>query len=347
MRFCPARALPGKRAPLSCGDVGDLASLGEFGLIRRLLEHLPATEGLGGPGDDAAVLPAMRESMVVTADILVQDRHFDLGFSSPPDVGFKALTVNVSDVAAMGATPRYAVVSLGAPAGTDVAVLEGIYEGIAESADEHGVAIVGGDTTGSPVLLLSIALIGEATEGRALPRSGALEGDFICVTGALGAAVAGLQLHRRNDQPARAVLERFPGLATAHRRGRARVAEGRAAARGGAHAMIDVSDGLVADLGHICETSGLGAVLDTGKIPIDRGVEEAAAVIGVSPLDLALHGGDDYELVIAVPRELVDALGKDISQTPLSVIGRFVAGSGVSLETGETVQPRGWDHFKA
>jgi thiamine-monophosphate kinase len=175
----------------------DLADIGEFGVIRRLLERLPGSSLIVPPGDDAAVV-ATSAHTVVTADLLVEGRHFDLAFSSPEDVGFKALTVNVSDIAAMGARPLYALVSIGAPAATPIAVLESLYDGIAEAARAYVVTIAGGDTVGADEIIVSIAVLGEPGGGGVIARSGAREGDLLCVTGELGGAAAGLASRARS-----------------------------------------------------------------------------------------------------------------------------------------------------
>ncbi|MGZ4144136.1 MAG: thiamine-phosphate kinase, partial [Actinomycetota bacterium] len=213
----------------------DLTDVGEFGLIRALLERLPTSDLIVPPGDDAAVM-RVPEQLVVTTDLLVEGRHFDLAFSSPADVGYKALTVNVSDIAAMGGRPLYALIALGAPSATLVTVMEELYDGVSEAARAHGVTVAGGDTVGADQLIVSVALLGEAGEGGIVRRKGARPGDLLCVTGELGGASAGLALLRAasGDPAARALLDRHPHLAEAHRRGRARDREGLAAGKGGA-----------------------------------------------------------------------------------------------------------------
>jgi thiamine-monophosphate kinase len=323
----------------------DLADLGEFGLIRRLLEHLPAGDLIVPVGDDAAVARGPAELMA-TADLLVEGRHFDLAFSSPADVGFKAITVNVSDIAAMGGRPLYALVSLGAPSATPATVIESLYEGIAEAARAHHVTIAGGDMVGADQLIVSVALLGEPGSGGVVRRSGARVGDLLCVTGELGAASAGLALLRaaHDDPDASLLANRHSHLVEAHRRGRARVREGEAAAAAGARAMIDVSDGLIADAGHICEASGVGVLVDAEAVLLADGVEEVEAWLGRS--DLALAGGDDYELAIAMPADAIEALTRAVAPTALTVIGRFVEGTGVVLSGAPTPEASGWDSFR-
>jgi thiamine-monophosphate kinase len=297
------------------------------------------------PGDDAAVV-ATGAATVVTADLLVEGRHFDLAFSSPSDVGFKALTVNVSDIAAMGGRPRYALVSIGAPAATPITVLESVYDGIAEAARAYDVAIAGGDTVGADEIIVSVAVLGEPGAGGVVTRSGARAGDLMCVTGELGGAAAGLALLRAAsaDPAARALADRFPRLVEAHRRGVARVREGEAAATSGARAMIDISDGLIADAGHLCERSGVGAILEGRSVPTAIGVAEVEEWAGTA--GLALSGGDDYELCMAIPPEGVDVVTRAIAPTALSVIGRFVEGGSVEISGAEIPGQAGWDSFR-
>jgi thiamine-monophosphate kinase len=316
-----------------------LSDIGEFGLIRRLLARVPV-EGEGvvaGPGDDAAVVAVGDRALVATADLLVEGRHFDRRFSSAADIGFKALTVNVSDIAAMGGRPRWALLSIGAPADEPVGSLEELYDGIAEAARASGVVVIGGDTVAADSLIVSVAVLGEPGEGGVVMRSGAHEGDLLGVTGAIGGAAAGLTLLRaaERDSDARALLERFPNLARAHRRARARIWEGMAAAASGAHAMIDVSDGLAQDVGHIAEASGTGVVLEPADVPLEPGVAEASAWGAPS----ALTGGDDYELAIAVAPHDLDGLREALAPTPFTVIGRFGAEQ-------RSEMPAGWDSFR-
>lgn len=332
----------------------DLSDLGEAALVRRLVGRLPQGEGvLLGPGDDAAALawPDGR-AILATADLLVEGQHFDLAYSAPADVGYKALAVNVSDVAAMGGEPRFALVSIGAGRGTQVAVLEELYEGLAQAGSAYGVSVVGGDTVRSDALVVSVALLGAAPPGGPVGRAGARPGDLACVTGALGAAAAGLALLRAatTDPHAPGLLERHPNLAAAHRRGRARPSEGRAAAAAGARAMIDVSDGLSTDLGHVCDASGVGVEVAAAGIPLAPGVAEVAAWLGEEAVRLALDGGDDGELVIAVAPQDERAVADAVFPTPLARVGVFTEG-GRALVAADgaraELRPTGWDPFRA
>lgn len=329
----------------------DARDLGEFGLIDRLVARLGAFgEGvLVGPGDDAAAIRS-GPATLATADLLLEGVHFDFAFSSPADVGWKALAVNVSDIAAMGGVPRYALVSLGTPPATPVATLEAIYDGLAECARAFGVSIVGGDTVGSDRVIVSVALLGEAGPAGIVTRGGGHAGDVVCVTGALGSAAAGLRLLRaaHEDAAAAELLEEFPGLAAAHRRPTPRVGEGTAAAACGATAMIDVSDGFAADVGHLCDASELGIELRASSVPIAHGVDEVARWDGAEPLSIALGGGDDYEIAIAIPAAQVTALAEALAPTPVTPVGEFGGDQSVVIDSDGARRPLaglGWDHF--
>lgn len=330
----------------------EVRDLGEFGLIGRLLGRLgaPGPGVVLGPGDDAASV-RVAGPVLATADLLLEGVHFEIGLSSPADVGYKALAVNVSDIAAMGGTPRYALVSLGAPASAPVATLEGVYDGLAACADAFRVAVIGGDTVRSDRLILGVAVLGEAGEGGVVTRGGARPGDVVCVTGALGAAAAGLALLRAayEDADALGLLERYPGLAAAHRRPAVRAREGRAAAGAGATAMIDLSDGLAADIGHVCEASGIGVELRAGALPLAEGVAEAARWAGEDPLAFALGGGEDYELAITIPPAQLSALVAALAPTPVTPVGEM-GGDERAVVWGEgdrrPLEGLGWDHFR-
>ncbi len=329
----------------------DARDLGEFGLIERLVARLgPAGKGVVlGPGDDAAAV-RFGASALATADLLLEGVHFDFAFSSTTDVGWKALAVNVSDIAAMGGTPRYALVSLGAPASTPVATLEALYDGIGECALAFGMSVVGGDMVAADRLIVSVAVLGDAGPAGIVTRRGARPGDVLCVTGSVGGAGAGLRLLRamHDDETAGALLDEFPSLAAAHRRPTPRVREGLAAAAAGATAMIDVSDGFAADVGHLCEASDLGVEIRAASVPVAPGIEEVARWAGMDPTSLALGGGDDYELAMAIPAAQVSALADGLAPTSVTPVGEFAGDERVLVELDGTRRPLaglGWDHF--
>jgi thiamine-monophosphate kinase len=244
--------------------------------------------------------PTPGHKLVVTTDVVVEGRHFTAALSQPEDWGWKAVAVNCSDLAAMGARPRWLVVALTVPERAEVPVLERVYAGMGEACRAFGVALVGGDVSSGPALSLAVTALGEAE--RVVPRSGARPGDRLAVTGPLGAAAAGLALLQREDRPALELLERFPGLAAAHRRPTPDMAMGPRLAAAGATAMLDVSDGLAGDALHLAEASGVGIEIRDATVPLAPGVAEAAALLGRDPVELALGGGEDFVLAAALPR---------------------------------------------
>jgi thiamine-monophosphate kinase len=310
----------------------------EFALIDRFTRGLPL-RGPGvavGPGDDAAVLrPRAGEELVATVDAVVEGVHFDARFSAA-DVGWKALAVNLSDLAAMGARPLHALVALGVPPGTPGSRLAGVARGLGACARAHGVAVVGGNVTRARDLSVTVTVLGAVPAGRALLRRGARPGDLVAVTGTLGDAALGLA----PGAP--------PALARRQRRPSPRLAAGRALAKL-ARAGIDVSDGLAQDLGHLCRASGVGAEVEAARLPLSPAYRRAVRGLA-EPFAAALAGGEDYELLVALPPRALAAARAAAARagTSLSVIGRFVRGGGVSVRGphGERVpSPPGHDHL--
>jgi thiamine-monophosphate kinase len=292
---------------------------------------------LVGVGDDAAVLrPPAGERLVATVDAVVEGVHFDARFA-PEDVGWKALAVNLSDVAAMGARPLWALVALATPRGEDPARLARVGRGLAACARAHRIAVVGGNVTAARELSLTVTVVGSAPAGRILLRRGARPGDLLLVSGTLGDAALGLG-------PGAAAP-----LARRQRRPRPRLALGRALA-GIARAAVDVSDGLLQDLGHLCEASGVGAVVEVERLPLSPAYR-AAARGRPRPWEAALTGGEDYELALAVaPARLAAArAAARRARTPVAVVGRVVAGRGVRVVKGGVavaVRRGGHDHLR-
>lgn len=316
----------------------------EFSLIDRIRER--TAQGRDdvrlGIGDDAALLavPAGQE-LVVAIDTLVDGVHFPRG-TVAADIGWKALAVNLSDLAAMGATPAWALLALTLP-DAEPDFIDGLASGFAELAQSYRLALVGGDTTRG-ALTLSVAVHGFVPPGKALLRAAAQVGDAIFVTGTLGDAAAGLKLVQQGghaDSRSAYLIKRL-------NRPTPRVAVG-LALRGHAHACIDVSDGLLADLGHICVASKVGAEIDASLLP------RSSALLDLfddaSACDFALSGGDDYELCFTVPAQHVAAVQSDLARLGCGAtrIGRIVEGEGVRVrdESGQWLEPqhRGWDHF--
>ncbi|HXJ63257.1 MAG TPA: thiamine-phosphate kinase [Actinomycetota bacterium] len=307
-----------------------------------------------GIGDDAAVVDTREGQAVLTADILVEGVHFDRSLISPRDLGAKALVANVSDVAAMGASPRFALVSLVLPPDADAAWAVELEGGVRAAGDEYALAVVGGDLSSGPVAVVSVAVVGEVAPGRFVTRSGARPGDRVVVTGVLGASAGGLALARATGVAVRRAQMSEPGrvLIEAHVRPVARVGEGQTLARAGATAMMDVSDGLAIDLGRICAASGVGARLRTADVPVAPELRQVADVLGVDPLGLALGGGEDYELLATMPPERVrDAAAAldDRFGVRLTDVGEITEGGGlVAVDADgreQPLQPRGWDHL--
>lgn len=313
--------------------VGDI---GEFGLIDRLRRRL----GEGGEsgvvlpnGDDCAGLVFSPGRWVLaTSDMMVEGEHFLRRHGSPRGLGRKALAVNLSDIAAMGGAPRFALVSIAVPEDTPCEYLEALYDGLREEGEEHGTVVVGGNVSRCRSgIVLDVHLLGEADPDKVLRRSGARPGDALMVTGTLGDAAAGLRLLLDSGDSAEKAESAFSpsekSLVEALLRPRPRVREGRAIAESGAAtAMIDVSDGLSGDVCHLCEASRVGVALDAGAFPVSDALRETAVRWGVTPADLALAGGEDYELLLAVRPEEAEGLAARVFQetgTRLTAIGRF------------------------
>jgi len=315
--------------------------IGEFELIALFTREVPAAGGgvVVGIGDDAAVLrPPPGELLVATVDAVVDRVHFGRGFA-PEDVGWKALAVNLSDVAAMGARPLWALVALSTPRREDPSRLARIGRGLAACARAHRVAVVGGNVTRARQLSLTVTVLGGVRPDRILRRSGARAGDALLVSGTLGDAALGR------------VPGAAPALARRQRRPAPRLALGRALA-GIARACIDVSDGLLQDLGHLCRASGVGASLRLSELPLSPAYLAAARRLA-DPFGPALSGGEDYELLAAVPvRRVPEALrAARRARTPLAVVGSVVAGGRVQVaRCGGGLHPvrrLGHDHFAA
>lgn len=343
-----------------------IRDLGEFGLIERLQAVIAARCSSGsslelGIGDDAAVWqPLDNARQVATADALVEGVHFSLGTTSWRDLGWKALAVNVSDIAAMGARPRYALVTLGLPGDTLLASVLMLYGGMLDLAEQHDLRVVGGDVVSAPLLLLSITAVGESSF-QLLRRDAGCPGDVLAVTGSLGASTGGLRLldasqvsdGQSGAAPSPAAQGARERLLKAHLQPQPRVAEGQALVKAGLRCALDVSDGLLGDATRLCERSNVGAVIDTTLVPVDPDLRYE---FGSKALEMAIAGGEDYELLCAGPPA---ALGRAQSAlaalgTPLTVIGRLVdrpeSGPLVQLEddTGHAVRTShtSWDHFR-
>jgi thiamine-monophosphate kinase len=296
----------------------------EFTLIERLRARLPSI------GDDAAVVPSPAGSLLLCADAAVAGVHADLALVGVDDLGWKALAATLSDVAAMGGDARCAVVTVAGPLGdVDVDLL---YDGLLAAADAYACPVVGGDLAAAPALVVSVAVLG-AVDGEPVVRSGARPGDILFVTGPLGAAAAGLVLLQAGR------LGEDPDLELAQRRPRPRLAEGGAARRAGARAMIDVSDGLASDLCHLADASGVGVVVE--RVPVAVGVPRVAD----DPESVALGGGEDYELLFAAPDpDLVEAVFAELGLVAPLRIGYCSADPAERRLRDGPLPLLGWEH---
>ncbi len=331
-----------------------LRRIGEFGFIGRIA-RTPLFRPSGviqGIGDDASVFePPEGKVMVLTTDMLVEGVHFsaEVGLEL---VGRKSLAVNLSDVAAMGAEPLDAYVSIGVSQNTSLAQLDEFYRGLCDVAREHRVNILGGDTTRSPgPLIISIAVTGFASREEIVLREGASPGDLIYVTGFLGDSAAGLDiLRRKRSWPE----EKASALLKAHLDPRPHIEEGRFLAKSGwVRAMMDVSDGVASDLRHICSRSSVGAVLREEWIPMSRAFREYCERFSLDPLELALGGGEDYCLLAVVSRDAQEKLEKDferIFRRPIWRLGEITPGNDLVMirKDGTTMllPQMGWDSFR-
>ncbi|KHO25963.1 thiamine-monophosphate kinase [Mycolicibacterium setense] len=283
------------------GDDNDdtLAGAGEFVVIDRLVAGRTQADAVTlGPGDDAAVVTAADGRTVVSTDMLVQDRHFRLDWSSPHDIGRKAIAQNAADIEAMGARSTVFVVAFGAPSDTSVAAASELADGLWDEARRLGASIAGGDLVSAPQWVISVTVLGDLGGREPVCRSGARPGDTVAVVGALGLSAAGYELLRRG-------VDGFPDLRQRHLTPQPPYGQGAVAAAAGATSMTDVSDGLLADLGHIATASGVGIDVDSGLLDGDRrAVAEAAGAVDADPWQWVLGGGEDHALVATFPDEL-------------------------------------------
>ena len=318
---------------------------GEFGLIEMIAKTVGKTGGgklLIGIGDDAACWKA-GGLQLATTDTLIEGVHFNFKTITWRELGWKAMAVNLSDIAAMGGQPQYALVSLGISKDTETESVIDLYKGMLELAKKFEVRIIGGDTVGSPVTAITLTIIGEAgDEDRILKRSAAKPGDVIAVTGTFGASAAGLAMMQRRlslDKKTESTLRE------AHFTPAPRIYEGQTLAKYNVKAAIDVSDGLLGDLEKLCLASGVGANLYSDRIPIHPAVVKS---FGNEAVKLALTGGEDYELIFTAPQKIVNVVKRELS-CPVTVVGEIVKSKSVEVldEDGNEFSwsSSGWDHL--
>jgi len=329
-----------------------LSELGEFGLIRRFAPHFEkgVAPGTVGIGDDCAVIPQGDERLLVTTDLLVEDVHFLRRGIRARDLGYKSLAVNLSDIAAMGAVPESAFLSLALPKDTDVAWIDAFFEGIAELAETSGTALLGGDTTGSRQgVIINIAVMGRARPEHIKLRGDARPGDIICLTGPTGESGAGLKVLLEN-RPAGELESR---LIEAHNRPRPHLEEGLfLGGQHAVHAMMDVSDGVDSDLRHILRASNVGASVNLEQVPISKMLAKASEQLGFHALELALAAGEDYCLLATIDAQAFSEIDAAFAQQfghGLAAIGRITekANDFHYLRDGKSVSlaDHGFDHF--
>lgn len=324
--------------PVTVGDLGERA------LIERITPRFgPSGAGEVWSGDDAAVLG---EGLLFTTDLMVSDVDFRLSYCGGFDIGWKLVAINASDIAAMGGRPWRAVAAVSLRPDTTVGFVDELAAGIACACEEWDIGLAGGDFSSGREISASLALIGKAPEGGAVLRSGAKPGDALCVTGALGAAAGGLLAladGAGKDESLKTLTER-------QLRPRARVAEGLVLGRL-VSAMIDVSDGLATDLGHICDASGVGCDVDVDLIPVDPALENLPSQQHPrGPLHLAVTGGEDFELLFAIDEGHLTRAGAGLDElgTPMKKVG--VVTEGRRLIGGRDLddwRAEGWEHLRA
>jgi thiamine-monophosphate kinase len=314
-------------------DRPTLGAVGEFGLIAQVTrDRVQPASTLLGPGDDAAVVAASDGRVVATTDVLVSGVHFRLDWSTPEQIGRKAAAANLADVAAMGAVPTALLVGLAAPADTPVATLSGLADGLWAEAGGVGAGLVGGDVVEAAELVLAVTALG-SLEGRApVTRAGARPGDVVALAGRIGWAAAGLAVLQRGFRSPGAVV-------AAYRVPEPPYAAGPQASRAGATSMIDISDGLLADLGHVVAASGVVIDLRTPDVP--PRLAELGGALGIDPLSWLLTGGEDHALVATFPPGAALPAG-------FALIGDVRAGDPAVLVAGKPYDgDPGWTHFRS
>ncbi|BAL92300.1 putative thiamine monophosphate kinase [Actinoplanes missouriensis 431] len=306
---------------------------GEFGLIGRIVSRLgtsPST--LLGPGDDAAIVRAADGRVVASTDVLVDGRHFRRDWCGPADIGHRAAAANLADIAAMGAVPTALLVALCVPPGVESEWVESLADGLTAEAALVGASVVGGDTTASPTLTIAVTALGDLGGAEPVRRDGAQPGDVLALSGRIGYAAAGLTVLSRGFRTPKKLVE-------AYRRPAVPYASGPLAARLGATSMIDVSDGLLQDLGHIATASLVAIDVHRDAFDVPDQMRDAAKALGVDPYQWVLAGGDDHPLAATFPPGVALPAG-------WQVIGAVHDGEGVTVDRKPWTGGLGWDHFR-
>lgn len=336
----------------------EIGELGEFGLIDRLADRFESTnpETIKGIGDDAAVIDAGDKFLLMSTDMLLEGVHFDLSYMPLQHLGYKAIAVNVSDIAAMNGIPKQVTVNLGLSNRFSVEAVEAIYEGIKAACDEYKVDLVGGDTTSSQAgLIISVTVLGEVEKKKVVYRSGAKENDILCVTGDLGGAFVGLQVLEREKQEFIAnpdmqpQLDKYEYVVGRQLKPKARMDIIHEFADLGIvpTSMIDVSDGLASEAFHLCKQSGLGVSMYEDKIPIEKEAYETAAEFSIDPNSCALNGGEDYELLFSIGQEDFEKIKNHADIHTIGYMQSKEKGRCFVTRSQQVVelQAQGWKHF--
>lgn len=310
-----------------------IAEIGEFGLIARVVARLAGgPEALLGPGDDGALVAAPDGRVVASTDVLVEGRHFRRDWCGAADIGHRAAAANLADIAAMGAKPTALLVALCAPSDLAVDWAEELAGGLADEAALVGAAVVGGDMSSSPTLTVAVTALGDLGGLPPVLRSGAHPGDVLALAGRTGFAAAGYTILSRGFRTPKALVE-------AYRRPEVPYAAGPVAARHGATSMIDVSDGLLQDLGHVATASVVGIDVRTDAFSVPPQMRDAASALGLDPYQWLLAGGEDHALAATFPP------GEPLPEG-WREIGTVHDGSGVTVDRKPWSGPTGWDHFR-
>jgi len=306
---------------------------GEFALINRVVKKIKNKEILVGPGDDAAVIKIGNKYVVWTTDALVENDHFNLKWFTPNQVGKKAIEINVSDVIAMGATPKFALISIVLRKNTKVQFVDQLYNGIYQAAKKYNLNIVGGNFTHGKNIVINISMIGIVDKKNLKRRSAAKPGDFILVSGDLGQSTAGLNLFRKK-------IHGFNSVKKKHINPEAKPNKIKKFL-GYINAMQDISDGLASEVQHICKASKVGAIIYKDNIPIKEDTRKAAKKLKMDEYDFALYGGEDFELVYTVSK-------KNLGKVRGFLIGEITKGKSLKLYSkgnNKKLVRRGYDHF--
>ncbi len=337
----------------------EISQLGEFGLIERIGGgvKLVNESSVKGIGDDAAVLAASEKQRVVTTDMLLEGVHFDLSYIPLHHLGYKAVAVNVSDVAAMNAVPKQITVSIGLSNRFSVEAVEALYKGIHAACKSYNVDLIGGDTTASySGLVISVTAIGEVDKDSVSLRSGAKKGDILCATGDLGGAYIGLQVLEREKQEFKANPQMQPKLDNyqyvvqrqlkpdarmdiIHELAELKIVPG---------SMIDVSDGLASELLHICRQSDVGIQVYEEHLPIDKQTYDTAVEFGLDPITCVMNGGEDYELLFTIRQDDYEKLKKHPDIHFIGYVTEHAGKANLITKGGNVVEikAQGFNHFK-